>query len=107
MGRVIVGVDAMGGASAANRITQWAAAPATWGGTFGEDAHRQALAEMAPHTHSFASWDYVKGFSGNSTTSPRDPQGGTTGSAGGNGDGSGLGAPVQCCSTFNSHGIHH
>ena len=91
-GRIPVGVDSMGGSSAANRITQWGASPATMGGTFGEDAHRQTVAQMAPHTHSCASWDYVKGFSGNSTTSPRDPQGGTTGSAGGNGDGSGLGA---------------
>jgi prepilin-type N-terminal cleavage/methylation domain-containing protein len=93
MGRTIVGVNVMGGANSANRITQWSSAPATVGGTFGEDAHRQTVAQMAPHTHSFASWDYVKGFSGNSTSSPRDPQGGTTGSAGGNGDGSGLGTP--------------
>ena len=50
---------------------------------------------MAPHTHSFSSWDYVKGFSGSSTTSPRDPQGGNTGWAGGNGDGTGLGAPAN------------
>ncbi len=95
MGRVIVGVDGMGGATPANRITQWSAAPATFGGTFGEDAHRQSITEMAPHTHPYASWNYVKGFSGNSTTSPRDPQGGTTGSAGGNGDGTGLGAPAN------------
>ena len=93
MGRTIVGQDAMGGVSAANRITQWGTLPGTLGATFGEDAHRQTWAQMAPHSHSFASWDYVKGFSGNSTTSPRDPQGGTTGSAGGNGDGTGLGAP--------------
>jgi prepilin-type N-terminal cleavage/methylation domain-containing protein len=65
------------------------------GGISGEEKHRQTLIEMAPHTHSFASWDYVKGFSGNSTTSPRDPQGGTTGSAGGNGDGTGLGAAAN------------
>lgn len=65
------------------------------GGVFGEEKHRQTVVEMAPHTHSFASWDYVKGFSGNSTTSPRDPQGGTTGSAGGNGDGTGLGAAAN------------
>jgi microcystin-dependent protein len=92
-GRTIVGIDAMGGASAANRITQWGSLPATLGATFGEDAHRQTVAQMAPHTHSFSSWDYVKGFSGNSTTSPRDPQEGNTGSSGGNGDGTGLGAP--------------
>ena len=65
------------------------------GGVFGEEKHRQTLVEMAPHTHSFASWDYVKGFSGNSTSSPRDPQGGNTGSAGGNGDGTGLGAAAN------------
>jgi len=65
------------------------------GGVFGEEKHRQTLAEMAPHTHPFASWDYVKGFSGNSTSSPRDPQGGSTGPAGGNGDGSGLGAAAN------------
>jgi len=93
MGRTIVGQDTMGGASAANRITLWGNLPKTLGATFGEEAHRQTVAQMAPHSHSFASWDYVKGFSGNSTTSPRDPQGGTTGSAGGNGDGTGLGAP--------------
>jgi len=65
------------------------------GAISGEEKHRQTVVEMAPHTHSFASWDYVKGFSGNSTTSPRDPQGGTTGSAGGNGDGTGLGAAAN------------
>ena len=95
MGRTIVGVDTMGGASAANRITQWGSLPAALGSTFGEDAHRQTVAQMAPHTHSFSSWDYVKGFSGSSTTSPRDPQGGNTGWAGGNGDGTGLGAPAN------------
>jgi len=65
------------------------------GKVLGEEQHRQTVAEMAPHTHDFASWDYVKGFSGNSTTSPRDPQNGTTSPAGGNGDGSGLGAPAN------------
>jgi len=95
MGRTIVGVDSMGGVSPANRITQWSTAPATWGGTFGQDAHRQSGAEMAPHSHPFTAYiNGVKGFSGNSTTAPRDsPNNGTTGSAGGNGDGSGLGAP--------------
>ena len=55
MGRVTVGVDAMGGVTPANRITQWSAAPATWGGTFGQDVHRQSITEMAPHTHPYAS----------------------------------------------------
>ena len=53
------------------------------GGVFGEEKHSQVVQELAPHSHSFAGWDYVKGFSGNSTTSPRDPQGGTTGTTGG------------------------
>ena len=65
------------------------------GSVFGEEKHRQTVVEMAPHTHPFTSWDYVKGFSGNSTSSPRDPQGGNTGSAGGNGDGTGLGAAAN------------
>jgi prepilin-type N-terminal cleavage/methylation domain-containing protein len=65
------------------------------GGISGEEKHRQTVVEMAPHTHTFASWDYVKGFSGNSTTSPRDPQTGTTGPAGGNGDGTNLGAAAN------------
>jgi prepilin-type N-terminal cleavage/methylation domain-containing protein len=65
------------------------------GGILGEEKHRQSVVEMAPHTHAFSSWNYVKGFSGNSTTSPRDPQGGTTSSTGGNGDGSGLGAAAN------------
>jgi len=95
MGRVIVGIDAMGGAMPKSRISQWSLSPATMGGTFGEDAHRQSLSEMAPHAHTFTAYiNGVKGFSGNSTTAPRDnPSGGTTSPAGGNGDGSGLGAP--------------
>jgi len=65
------------------------------GGIFGEEKHRQTVIEMAPHTHPFSSWSYVKGFSGNSTSSPRDPQGGQTGLAGGNSDGTGLGAAAN------------
>jgi prepilin-type N-terminal cleavage/methylation domain-containing protein len=98
MGRTIVGVDVMGGANAANRITQWSSAPAKVGGTFGEDAHRQSIREMAPHVHGETGYAFPGGgihelrysdtnqtgsaFSGNFTLS-----------AGGNGDGTGLGAP--------------
>jgi len=46
MGRVIVGVDAMGGAAAANRITLWGTLPADMGGTFGESAHTLTMAEL-------------------------------------------------------------
>jgi microcystin-dependent protein/type II secretory pathway pseudopilin PulG len=46
MGRTIVGVDGMGGASLANRITLWGTLPATVGGTFGESSHTLAMAEL-------------------------------------------------------------
>jgi hypothetical protein len=49
MGRTIVGVDAMGGVPAANRITQWSTTPGTMGGSFGEDVHALTIAEMPPH----------------------------------------------------------
>jgi len=49
MGRTVVGVDAMGGANAANRITQWSMAPATIGGTFGEDKHHLTIPELPAH----------------------------------------------------------
>jgi len=49
MGRTIVGVDSMGGASAANRITLWGSSPAAIGGTFGEDKHQLTIAEMPSH----------------------------------------------------------
>ena len=65
------------------------------GGVSGEEKHRQTLVELAPHTHTFASWQDVKGFNGNSTTSPRNDITGTTNSAGGNGDGTGLGAAAN------------
>ena len=100
MGRVIVGVDAMGGVRAVNRITQWSTAPSRMGGTFGEDAHRQSVAEMAPHDHAENPWVAIdlsnsKGLYGSNpgghasmfTPVPR------TGMNGGNADGTGLGAP--------------
>lgn len=68
------------------------------GGTFGEDTHRQAISEMVPHNHGETGYAYPGGsihelrysdsnqtgnaFSGNYTLN-----------AGGNGDGTGLGAP--------------
>ena len=98
MGRTIVGVDAMGGASAANRITLWGSLPETLGGTFGESAHRQSVAEMAPHTHNFVAYiTGSKGFSGESTTAPRNnPNNGTTAiQNGAYVDGTGLGYPAN------------
>lgn len=98
MGRTIVGVDAMGGADAANRITQWATAPATLGGTFGEDAHRQSVIEMAPHEHGETGYANSGGgihelrYSDSNVTG-NSFSGNYTLSAGGNGDGTGLGAP--------------
>ena len=98
MGRTIVGVDSMGGASAANRISQWGASPATTGGTFGEDAHRQTVSEMAPHAHEEQGYGYGGGshhplrFSDSNQTGASDGFVPTM-STGGNGDGSGLGAP--------------
>ncbi len=97
MGRTIVGVDAMGGASPANRIIQWGSLPSTMGGAFGESAHRQAVTEMAPHNHNVMINDAT-------TNGPiRYPE--TAGVAslkpypttntGGNGDSSGLGAPAN------------
>jgi len=94
MGRTIVGVDSMGGASAANRITQWGASPSTMGGTFGESAHRQSVTEMAPHTHynvlNFWGADASHGLPGGAGTGIN-----STSSTGGNGDGSGLGSPAN------------
>ncbi len=100
MGRTIVGVDSMGGASPTNLITQWSSAPATMGGTFGESAHRQSVSEMAPHNHGETGYAagggsihelrysdsnvYGDSFSGNYTLY-----------AGGNGDGTGLGGPAN------------
>ena len=90
-GRTIVGVNTAVN-NGTNRVwstdTNYAGTPiyanvAVMGGVFGEEKHSQVVQELAPHSHSFAGWDYVKGFSGNSTTSPRDPQGGTTGTTGG------------------------
>ncbi len=49
MGRTIVGVDSMGGAGAANRITQWGTLPATVGGSFGEDKHHLTIPELPAH----------------------------------------------------------
>ena len=49
MGRAIVGVDSMGGASSANRITLWGSSPATTGGTFGEDKHHLTIPELPAH----------------------------------------------------------
>jgi len=98
MGRTIVGQDAMGGAVAMNRITQWGTFPSTMGGTFGEDAHRQTLLELAPHTHNFRAYiNGVKGFSGNSTFAPRDSTsiGTTDVPNGGTNDGTGKGAAAN------------
>lgn len=100
MGRTIVGVDAMGGASAVNRVTQWSTAPATMGGTFGEDAHRQSVAEMAPHDHGETGYANPGGgihelrYSDSNQTGDSF-SGNYTLSAGGNGDGTGLGAPAN------------
>ncbi len=97
-GRTPIGVDGMGGSSAANRVTQWGALPATMGGTFGEDAHRQTVAEMAPHAHEEQGYGYGGGshhplrFSDSNQTGASDGFVPTM-STGGNGDGSGLGAP--------------
>ena len=94
MGRTIVGVDAMGGARAANRITKWGNGPFAMGGTFGEDAHRQTVQEMAPHTHGSmlvqSPGDNSHGLPGGLGTGY-----GNSGAAGGNGDGSGWGAPAN------------
>jgi prepilin-type N-terminal cleavage/methylation domain-containing protein len=100
MGRTIVGVDGMGGVSPTNLITQWSTTPSTMGGTFGEDAHRQSVTEMAPHDHAENPWVAIdlsnsKGLYGSSpgghasmfSPVPR------TGISGGNGDATGLGAP--------------
>lgn len=90
-GRTIVGVNTAAN-NGTNRVwstdTNYAGTPiyanvAVIGGVFGEEKHSQVIQELAPHSHSFLSYDYVKGFSGNSTTSPRDQQGGTTGTTGG------------------------
>ncbi len=100
MGRTVVGVDGMGGANTANRITQWSTASATVGGVFGEDAHRQRVTEMAPHNH--GETGYANSGGGNhelrysdSNTTGNFFSGNYTLSAGGNGDGSGLGAPAN------------
>jgi len=100
-GRTIVGVDAMGGSSAVSRITQWGTLPTTIGGTFGEDAHRQTIAELAPHAHVEISGGRDNGdpfYDGNNVggnknpfTNVTAPQ--STASTGGNGDSSGLGTP--------------
>jgi prepilin-type N-terminal cleavage/methylation domain-containing protein len=104
-GRTIVGQDAMGGSSAANRITQWGALPATLGGTFGEDAHRQAQSEMAPHQHANGYGEAFNNLApfgvaaqyGNhnygSSGTDQDNWEWNTDVKGGNGDGSGLGVP--------------
>lgn len=69
------------------------------GGIFGEEKHRQALIEMAPHSHTKDTWigglnggggpvwghDSSNGYGGKQSTDP----------AGGNGDGSSLGAPAN------------
>ena len=78
MGRTIVGVDAMGGASPANLINQWAAAPATMGGTFGEDAHRQSISEMAPHSHQEQWYSNGSPSSGRGIQGSASNQGGDT-----------------------------
>ena len=91
MGRTIVGVDGIGGVSPANRVTKWGSGPATIGGTFGEDAHRQTVQEMAPHTHgnvlNFWGADASHGLPGGAGTGIN-----STSSTGGDGDGTGLGA---------------
>ena len=106
-GRTLVGVDTMGGASAANRITQWGASPSTMGGVFGEDAHRQAISEMAPHQHANGygeafynlapfgvAWQYGGSNYGSSGTD-HDNYEWNTDVQGGNGDGTGRGAPAN------------
>jgi len=105
MGRTMVGVDAMGGASATNRITQWSLLPAKMGGVFGEDVHRQTIDQMAPHQHANG---YGEAFApdapfgvaaqyGNhnygSSGTDQDNWEWNTDIKGGNGDGTGLGAP--------------
>ncbi len=49
MGRAVVGVDGMGGATVTNRITQWGTLPATVGGSFGEDKHHLTIPELPAH----------------------------------------------------------
>ena len=106
MGRTIVGVDAMGGASAANRIPLWSGlpnlntggSPSILGSSFGEYAHRQSVLELAPHTHNFVAYiTGSKGFSGESTTAPRNnPDNGTTAiQNGAYNDGTGKGYPAN------------
>ena len=100
MGRTIVGVDTMGGANPASRIKQWGALPATMGGTFGEDSHRQTVLELAPHTHQLT---VLTNLVSGSTAQSILPTAGvhsytyTTSSTGGNGDPNypGLGAPAN------------
>ena len=92
--RTVVGQDNMGGAGTTNRITQWGSSPSTIGGTFGEDAHRQTVAEMAPHTHSYRWWNAWY-FSGSTELAAKGSynDNAQTSSTGGNGDGTGKGAP--------------
>jgi len=98
MGRAIVGQDTMGGAGAVNTITNWGGSPYTLGGTFGEAAHRQSVSELAPHAHEEQGYGYGGGahhplrFSDSNQTGVSDGYAPTM-STGGNGDGSGLGAP--------------
>jgi prepilin-type N-terminal cleavage/methylation domain-containing protein len=100
MGRTIVGVDGMGGASVTNRISQWGSKPGTMGGAFGEDAHRQSVQEMAPHNHGETGYAVPGGsihelrYSDSNQTGDAF-SGNYTLSSGGNGDGSGLGAPAN------------
>ncbi len=100
MARTIVGMDGMGGVSSTNLISQWSSAPASMGGRFGESAHRQSVAEMAPHVHGETGYAYSGGgihelrYSDSNQTGDSF-SGNYTLSAGGNGDGSGLGAPAN------------
>jgi len=82
-GRVPVGLNNIGGVDGGPLTPVYTPLRDVLGGKVGEEAHQLSILEMPSHTHPFPSWDYVKGFSGNSTTSPRDPQTGTTYPAGG------------------------